>query len=251
MDDQSSFFLSVNSLVAMPALYHTTMHFVNRIKIQERVADGVYNRMLYNRLMTTATRTRLTMDQRLRTLAYIARGDTMSQVAAHLLEDYGVTISESRLYQIKKNNIDTIQKIQDRLADSAAADADAILRQTRVQLAKKMQRADNDGNELQILDQKYRDGEIDKAEYQRKKSGLLKLSVSELVNISRTMHAQVIKVPGALELPPGSAPALPPGSSTPAQLEALLKAIQSGNTVEMQRIVFNPAGGQNDKPVAV
>jgi hypothetical protein len=193
------------------------------------------------------------MDQRLRTLAYIARGDTMSQVAAHLLEDYGVTISESRLYQIKKNNIETIQKIQDRLADSAVAEADAILKQSRVALAKKMQRADRDGNELEALDQKYRDGEIDKSEYQRKKAGLLNLSVSELVNISRTMHAQVIKVPGASnpELPPGAAPSLPPGSSTPAQLEALLKAIQSGNTVEMQRIVFNPAKVTNDQPVAV
>ena len=191
------------------------------------------------------------MDQRLRTLAYIARGDTMSQVAAHLLEDYGVTISESRLYQIKKNNAETIQKIQDRLADSAAADAESLMRQSRIQLAKKMQKADRDGNELERLDQQYRDNEIDKAEYQRKKTGLLKMSVSELTNIGKAMHAQVVKVPGSPELPPGSAPALPPGSSTPAQLEALLKAIQSGNTVEMQRIVFNPAGAQHDQPVTV
>ncbi len=193
------------------------------------------------------------MDQRLRTLAYIARGDTMSQVAAHLLEDYGVKISESRLYQIKKNNLETIQKIQERLADSAIADADAILRQSRVQLAKKMQRADRDGNELELLDQQYRDGEIDKTKYQRKKAGLLQLSVGELVNISRSMHAQVVKSPGLPELPPGGSGAaqpLPAGSSTPAQLESLLKAIQSGNHVEIQRIVFNGGPG-NDQPVTV
>ncbi len=209
--------------------------------------------MLYNEIMkTTATRTRLTMDQRLRTLAYIARGDTMSQVAAHLLEDYNVKISESRLYQIKKNNLETIQKIQDRLADSAIADADAILKQSRVALAKKMQKADRDGSELEQLDQKYRDGEIKKEEYQRRKAGLLQLSVGELVNISRSMHAQVVKAPGVPELPPGDGPAqpLPAGSSTPAQLEALLQAIQRGDHVEMQRIVFN-GGGRNDQPVAV
>jgi len=154
--------------------------------------------MLYNKVMeTTATRTRLTLDQRLRTLAYIARGDTMSQVAAHLLEDFNVTISESRLYQIKKNNIETIQKIQERLADSAAADADALMRQARVGLAKKLQKADRDSNELEKLDQQYRDGDIDKSEYQRKKSGLLNLSVTELINIGKGMHAQVIKIPGA------------------------------------------------------
>lgn len=209
--------------------------------------------MLYNMVMTTATRTRLTMDQKLRALAYIARGDTMSQVAAHLLEDFEVTITESALYKIKKDNLETIQKIQERLADSAVADAESLLKSTRVALARKIQRADRDGNELERLDQQYRDGEIDKSEYQRRKSGLIQLSVNELVNISRTMHAQVIKVPGAPELPAGPggpAQPLPAGSSTPAQLEALLKAIQAGNTVEIQRLIFTP-GARNDQPVTV
>lgn len=203
-------------------------------------------------VMTTATRTRLTMDQKLRALAYIARGDTMSQVAAHLLEDFQVTITESALYKIKKDNLETIQKIQERLADSAAADADALLKSSRVALARRLQRDSRDGAELEQLDQQYRDGELDKAEYQRKKSGLLQLSVNELVNISRSMHAQVIKVPGNPELPPGNGPAqpLPAGSATPAQLEALLKAIQSGNHVEIQRIVFN-GGVRNDQPVTI
>ena len=86
----------------------------------------------------------------------------------------------------------------------------------------------------------------------RRKAGLLQLSVGELVNISRSMHAQVVKAPGVPELPPGDGPAqlLPAGSSTPAQLEALLQAIQRGDHVEMQRIVFN-GGGRNDQPVAV
>lgn len=211
--------------------------------------------MLYNRLMTKATRTRLTMDQKLRALAYIARGDTMSQVAAHLLEDFQVEITESALYKIKKDNLETIQKIQDRLADSAVADAESLMKSSRVALAKKLQRADRDGNELERLDQQYRDGEIDKSEYQRKKSGLLQLSVSELVNISRSMHAQVVKVPGggAPELPPGPggpAQPLPAGASTPAQLEALLHAIQRGDHVEIQRIVFN-GGARNDQPVTI
>lgn len=194
------------------------------------------------------------MDQKLRALAYIARGDTMSQVAAHLLEDFEVTITESALYKIKKDNLDTIQKIQERLADSAAADADALMKSSRVALARRIQRDARDGAELELLDQQYRDGELDKSEYQRKKAGLLQLSVSELVNISRAMHAQVVKVPGgAPELPPGpggAAQPLPAGSATPAQLEALLKAIQSGNHVEIQRIVFN-GGARNDQPVAV
>lgn len=202
--------------------------------------------------MDKSTRTRLTMDQKLRAIAYIARGDTMSQVAAHMLEDFQVSITESALYKIKKDNLGTIQKIQDRLADSAAADADAILRQSRVALAKKMRQADRDGAELEQLDQQYRDGEMSKEQYQQKKAGLIQLSISELTNISRTMHAQTVKLPQALELPAGSGPAqtLPSGSATAAQLEALLKAIQSGNHVEMQRIIFN-GNVHDDQPVAI
>ena len=82
-----------------------------------------------------------------------------------------------------------------------------------------------------------------------KKTGLLKISISELTNISKTMHAQTVKVP---ELPPGAGPAALPaggGAQTPAQLEALLNAIKDGNHVEIQRIVFN--GGGNAQPVAV
>ena len=208
-------------------------------------------KMMYNMGMDKKTRTRLTMDQKLRAIAYIARGDTMSQVAAHMLEDYEVSITESALYNIKRDNRDTIQKIQERLADSAAADAEKILHSSRVAIAKKIQKADRDGGELELLDQQYRDGEIDKDEYQRRKAGMLQLSIGELVNINRSMYAQTAQRPSDPELPPGGQQQLPAGSATPAQLEALLKAIQAGNTVEIQRLIFTPGGGQNDQHVAI
>ena len=202
-------------------------------------------------MIMTKTRTRLTMDQKLRALAYIARGDTMSQVAAHMLEDFEVTISESRLYQIKKDNHQTIQKIQERLADSVAADAEKIMQSTRVALARRLQRDSRDGAELEQLDQQYRDGELSKEDYQRQKTGLLQMSVAELVSISRGMHEQVIKAPGSAELDAGPPQNSLGGGSTPAQLEALLKAIQAGNTVEMQRLIFTPKGAHNDQSVTI
>lgn len=205
--------------------------------------------MLYNKVMTT--RTRLTTDQKLRALAYIARGDTLSQVAGHMLEEFEVTISESALSQLKKNHADTIDKMQTSLSESAAEDADALLKKTRRMLSVRLDRADRDSSELAELDRKWRDGEIkNKEEYQRKKTGLLKISISELTNISKTMHAQTVKVP---ELPPGAMPgALPAGggAQTPAQLEALLNAIKDGNHVEIQRIVFN-GGVPNDQSIPV
>jgi peroxiredoxin family protein len=207
-------------------------------KFQNLLADGLQSVLLYNTVMTT--RTRLTTDQKMRALAYIARGDTMSQVAAHLLEDFDVTITEYGLYAIKRNHSDTIARMQETMADSAIADADALLKHSRVMIAKKMQKADRDTTTLEQLDEQYRDGDIKIEDYRRQKKGLLNLSVNELTQISKTMHDQVLKIPSD-GLPPGSAGALPPGGgSTPAQLEALLLAIKAGNTVELQRLIFNP-----------
>jgi len=203
-------------------------------------------RVVYNRDMEKKSRTRLTMDQKMRAIAYIARGDTISQVAAHLLEDFDVTITESALYAIKRDNAETIAKIQERLADGAAAEIEQLIRAGRVQIAKKLQKADRDATELELLDQQYRAGDIDKAEYQRKKAGLLDLSITELSNLTSKLVGQQRHAPAPPEdpqLPAGSPVPLPAGSSTPAQLEAMLHAIQAGNTVELQRIVFTPGSG--------
>lgn len=197
------------------------------------------------------TRTRLTTDQKLRALAYIARGDTLSQVAGHMLEEFEVSISESALSQMKKAHAETIDKMQTSLTESAAEDADAILKKTRRILSVRLDRAQRDESAIAEVDREYREGKIKSPEeYRRKKAGFLKVSIAELTNISKTMHAQTVKVP---ELPPGAMPgALPAGGSaqTPAHLEALLNAIKNGNEVEVQRLVFNP-GGRNDQPLSV
>ena len=112
------------------------------------VALSIATGLLYNKVMTT--RTRLTTDQKLRALAYIARGDTLSQVAGHMLEEFEVTISESALSQLKKNHADTITKMQDSLSESAAEDADALLKKTRRMLSVRLDRADRDSRQDQM-----------------------------------------------------------------------------------------------------
>lgn len=196
------------------------------------------------------TRTRLTTDQKMAALAMIARGDTLSQVAGHLLTEYEVQITESALSKIKKAHMDTIIKMQETISDGQVADAEAILGRSRRLLNRRLDKAERDERALEELDQKYRDGEISSVEeYRRRKAGLLKISIAELTNISKTMHSQTIKLPPAPQLPSGDGvPALPLGHvSTPAHLEALLKAIKDGNTVEITRLTFNP-GAQHREP---
>lgn len=195
------------------------------------------------------TRTRLTTDQKLRALALLARGDTLSQVCGHLLEEFDVTVSESALSQLRKAHRETVDKMQDTLAEAEAADAEALLRKSRQMIGARLARAKRDEHALEEVDRQYREGELDFETYKRRKTGLMKISIGELNNVAKATHTQIMR-----ERDPASSddPELPSGNrshTTPAHLEALLKAIQAGNTVELQRLVFNPVQkveAQND-----
>ena len=163
----------------------------------------------------------------------MARGDTLSQVAGHLLTDYGVKVSESWLAKIKTNHRDTIDKMQNTMAEGQAADAEALLKRSRRMLNSRMDKAERDNKAFEEIDNQFREGEINAEIHRRKKVGLLKISITELIQISKGMHEQTKReftplLPGASSLPPGHDP-------NPAQLEALLQAIAAGNTVEIQR----------------
>ena len=197
------------------------------------------------------TRTRLTTDQKLAGLAMMARGDTLSQVAGHLLTDYGVKVSESWLAKIKTNHRDTIDKMQNTMAEGQAADTEALIKRSRRMINSHMDKAERDSKALEEIDSQFRDGKISVKVYRRKKAGLLKMSVVELIQISKGMYDQTKRdliplAPGASSLPPGHDP-------NPAQLEALLQAIAAGNTVEIQRLIFNPLKreAQHDKSIAI
>jgi hypothetical protein len=195
------------------------------------------------------TRTRLTTDQKMRALALIARGDTLSQVAGHLLENYNITISESALSQLKKQHKDTLEKMREDIAEGQTAEADAIARRARRMLNVRLDRAERDGRTIEELDRQWRDGEIkDKEDYRKRKAGLLNISIKELVHVSQAMHRQAMPDTP----PPPGAPALPAGhpAATPQHLEAMLQAITAGNTVELQRLVFTP-GVRHDTPITV
>lgn len=191
-----------------------------------------------------STRTRLSTDQKMRVLALLARGDTLSQVAGYVLETYQITISESAISQIRSKNKDTIAAMQQTVADGQSAEAEAIASRARRMLNTKLDKAERDSNELEDLDRQWRDGEIkDANEYRRRKAGLMKISINELTTISKAMHSQTAPPPPGNPDPLG----LPAGghqlpTSTPARLEAMLQAVAEGRTVELQRLVFNPKG---------
>lgn len=183
------------------------------------------------------TRAKLTTPQRMQVLALMARGDTYISINDFLNRQYGITLSLSSLWQIKNRNKDVVEAMRNSIQEREMEDAAALLRRSRRILHRKLDRAEHDMTELEQLDRRYRENEIDHKEYKRLKKTLMDVSITEVSMLSKNMYVQTGKPD--LETPP-----LP--SENPRQSEALLKAIQSGDTVELQRIILNPPEQESD-----
>lgn len=173
-------------------------------------------------------RNRLTTEQKMEILALIARGDTYREISKHFEQEYGFAVSDSSIANVKTSNPNALARIQDQIADNTADSTSEILNRSRRMLNHKLKRAEQDENELDKLHKQYRDGEIDWAEYQRRKEGLKTVSIDSLTKVTKEMHAQIIEA-----TPDSKSP------TDPRALEKLTQAIQSGDTVELQRIIFN------------
>ena len=174
-------------------------------------------------------------------LARIARGDTLAMVQKWLLDEHEITISLPALSGLKKNHAKAITDMQQKMLDAQAIDAEAIMKRSRALINRKIAKAERDQTQIEELDEQYRDGVISLDELRRKKKGLLDLSIAELTRIGSAMLDQTKTAP----LPP-DAPALgsgnPGASGLPSPtLEATIQALKEGNTVELQRIIFNGA----------
>lgn len=180
----------------------------------------------------------------------MARGDTHAMIQKWLLDDQEITISIAALSVLKTTHTGVIQDMQQKMLDAQAIDAEAIMKRSRSLINRKMAKAERDQSAIEELDEQYRNGEISLDVLRRKKKGLQELTVAELTRIGSAMYEQTKTAP----LPPDS-PLLPAGNSgasglpSPA-LEAMLAALASGNTVELQRMVFNGAP-KDDKPIGV
>ena len=188
--------------------------------------------------MTTTTglsRRKLDTSQRMQVIALMARGDTFAEINAYLLEHFGVTLNPKTLTDMKKVHGDTIALMQRTHEEAETADAAQLLIRTRRLIGRKLTRAERDAKDLADLDYQRREGEITEADYHQRRTGLIEMSIQELVTVSKEMHSESSKPLGG-ELLPG----LPDGggNSNLALTEALLNAIKTGNHVEIQRLIL-------------
>lgn len=177
---------------------------------------------------------KLTDIQRMQVLAMLARGDRYARINAFLQENYGVQLHISNFTQMKQRHSDTIQAMKETITTHVALESEVLMSKSRKLLNKKLDRAEQDAEELEELDRLYREGEITPAEYKRMKSTRYDITIGELNQVSKDMFAQSKFASSDPDQSPKN------GDANAQNTEALLDAIKAGNTVELQRLILNP-----------
>ena len=188
--------------------------------------------------IVTQTGPKLDTPTRMKVLAMMARGEKYATIKRILLEDHNIKYSVDGLTKLKTRHSDTLKEMEYMILEKETSDAEAVRAKSLRQLSRKLDKAATDETEIEELDRQWREGEIeDMSEYRRRKAGLLKLNVKDLAEISKNMHSQTAGRKGANALPvdPNATPA-----TDPKWVEALMLAVQNGDTIAMQQLIITP-----------
>lgn len=161
-------------------------------------------------------------------LAMIVRGDTHRSIAEEM------NINVNTVTAIKKRNPDTIKIMREKLAEKQISSAQKILTKSRRLMESKLdQYESNEDKRLEIMRQ-FEDGEINHKEMTQELAKYPTGTLTELTAVSREMFNQ-----NQVE---NNKPTAISGNSSEQkqQLVDLVRAIESGDEVKLQQIIFNP-----------
>lgn len=166
-------------------------------------------------------------------VALIARGDTAPEIVEELAKE-GVSMNPGTIGQIKKRNKVIIQDVKTRVIEKQASSALNILEKSRGLIEKRLDKQVDAEQARASLWAQYDAHEITYEEYYSAIRTLPELTITELVSVSKESFHQSQIESGK----PTNISANPQDAQ--AQLATLVRAIEAGNEVELQRIVFNP-----------
>lgn len=179
-----------------------------------------------------------------RVVALLAQGAKYREI----IEDFrsrGKTMTYGTVSKVKKRNRANLDVIGQKMLMKELADARSLHVKSHQLLKRKLDRALNPEDELEDLKQRWQDGDMTEQEYTHLSRQIIdsEPSISELVSISKEMHSQSTKEPE------------PPAVNAAEDLHKLVQAIQSGDTVTLERLVFNAdeqsSQGPSERPLQV
>lgn len=174
-----------------------------------------------------------------RIVALIAKGLTYQQIREDFKQQ-GKPLAVATIVAVKKRNAPNLSLIKHKLQLKEVASAANLHGKAHNLLNKRLESYEKRDELLKELDRKYADGEITEIEFEAETKRLHRLepSIPELVSISREMHIQQKD-----EVEPDKPDAQ-------EDLHTLVEAIKSGDSVTLERIVFNADSEPSEGPSA-
>lgn len=155
----------------------------------------------------------------------LARGDTYEMIKSQIVKEFDRTVTSDTIALVKKRNKKNFTMIKKATMETTRANTMAILAKANNRLEEKL-----DSDELQNAllikaHQDYIEDKITLEEYMALAKSFKTATIPELVSISREMHAQSSDTP--------------PAPQDPEELKRLREALESGNEVTLNQIIFN------------
>lgn len=167
-------------------------------------------------------------------IGLIARGDTHAQIKQEIVAKFDRTVTSDTIIAVKKRNKENLVMIRAKAMEIAEADTKAIKHRANNLLNKKL---DSDEIGLELIakaHQDYIEDIITLKDYMILVKSIKTASIQELVTISKEMHAQSSDAPA--------------GVSNPEDMKRIREAIESGNDVTLNQIIFKGNDGQRMAP---
>lgn len=170
---------------------------------------------------------RLSTETQLQVLALLARGDTYSKISEQM------KIPVSTIQGVKERNPGALENIKDKLLSHKISTSKKILAKSQELIEHKLDKAISSEVSREDALKQYQDGLIDYDEYQKLTFALVDISITELNSLAReAFHQSQIQDGKPTNI-----------SSTPIEareeLMALARALESGDEVTLERIVWN------------
>lgn len=144
-------------------------------------------------------------------------------------------IAEQSVYDIKKRNLPALQAIQQNLLQKKESVALRLVEKANQAIEQRLDETLSYDDKVREIQREYEESEQtdeDKMVYRHRLEALRRMTVNELVAVSREGHSQSQNAP---ESPTDDA-----SRGSRAELDLLLEAIKSGDEVKLQQIVLNP-----------
>lgn len=170
----------------------------------------------------------------MRALALIAKGEPYHEIVSMLKEEFGESATIGTLTNIKKRYAEVLHQLKNTIIEYEEETAQALLEKSRKLLGKRLAIANTELAEYYKSLEEFESGEITFSEFKLRVAHFKLPTLTELTSVTKEMHAQSSG---------GGEGSLPPARKSDLT-EAINDAIARGDTVALERIVFNADGSE-------